>query len=194
MKEDGETFMNDQELISLIRKTPDKGVHELMLLYGGSIGTICRNFLYDCSENDIEEAIADTFIHFWKNATNFQLNENYSLKSYLYAIARNTARDKRRKIKKADIFSMEELSLELPADFSTESTLIRKEHEAILHTCLENMKEPDKSIFLYRYFYGYKISDIAIILKLPQKKVENILYRGKEKLRRDLFERGIFHA
>ena len=186
--------MNDQDLLTLIQANPERGIRKLMKLYSGSIGTICRNFLYDCSENDIEEAIADTFIHFWKKTSDFVLNDNYSLKSYLYAIARNVARDKRRLLKKADIFSLEELSLDLPSDFSTENELVRREHEAILHTCLENMKEPDKTIFLYRYFYGYKINDIAKLLNLPQKKVENILFRGKEKLRRDLYERGIFHA
>ena len=186
--------MNDRDLLTLIKSNPEKGIHKLMQIYGGSIGTICRNFLYDCSENDIEEAISDTFILFWKKSSNFELNEKYSLKSYLYAIARNTARDKRRLLKKADIFSIEELSLDLPSDISIENELIRKEHEAILHTCLEKMKEPDKTVFLYRYFYGYKISDIAKLLDLPQKKVENILFRGKEKLCRDLYERGIFHA
>lgn len=186
--------MNDRDLLTLIRKNPDKGIHKLITLYGGAIGTICRNFLYDCSENDIEEAISDTFIRFWKKVPDFELNEKYSLKSYLYAIARNVARDKRRLLKKADIFSMEELSLDLPSDFSTENEIVRKEHEAILHTCLENMKEPDKSVFLYRYFYGYKIGDIAALLDIPDKKVTNIIFRGKEKLRRDLYERGLFHA
>lgn len=188
--------MTDKELLIIIRRNPNKGLHKLMNLYGGAISTICKNFLYDCSENDIEEAIADTFIHFWKriNTNTFELNERYSLKSYLYAIARNVARDKRRLLKKADLFSLEELSLDLPSDFSTEKEVEQKEYEAILHTCLENMKEPDKSIFLYRYFYGFKIQDIASILNLPPKKVENILYRGKAKLKNDLYERGIFHA
>lgn len=186
--------MSDQELLITIRKNPDEGIRKMMTLYGGAISTICKNFLYDCAENDIEEAIADTFIHFWKRCNAFELNKKYSLKSYLYAIARNVARDKRRKLKKANIFSIEELSLELPSDFSTEQEFEQKEYEAILHTCLENMKEPDKSVFLYRYFYGFKISDIASLLDLPHKKVENILYRGKEKLRSDLFERGIFYV
>ena len=186
--------MTDEKLLIIIRRNPNKGMSKLMDLYGGAISTICRNFLYDCSENDIEEAIADAFIKFWKNLDRFELNQNYSLKSYLYAIARNVARDKRRSLYKADIFSIEELSLELPTANTTEQILERRELEAILHSCLEHMKEPDKSVFLYRYFYGYKISDIGTLLNLPTKKVENILYRGKEKLRSDLYERGIFHA
>ena len=186
--------MSDQELLLLLRKHPEQGIHKMMVLYGGAIDTICRNFLYDCSGADVEEAIADTFIHFWKNLDKFKLKENYSLKSYLYAIARNTARDSRRKQRKADIFSMEELSLELPSEYHLENEIERRRCEAILHTCLERMKEPDKSIFLYRYFYGYKVKDIAELLSMSAKQVENILFRGKEKLRKDLLERGIFNG
>lgn len=186
--------MTDQQILNIIRRNPNKGIHKLMNLYGGAISTICKNFLYDCSENDIEEAISDTFINFWKHIDSFNLNDSYSLKSYLYAIARNVARDKRRQLKKADIFSLDELSLDLPSNYSTENEVIRREHEAILHTCLENMKEPDKSIFLYRYFYGYKIQDIAKVFNISSKSVENILYRGRLKLRSDLFERGISHV
>ena len=185
--------MTDQELLKLLKQNPEQGIHKLMTIYGGAISTICRNFLYDCDEADIEEAIADTFIHFWKHRDKFELKENYSLKSYLYAIARNTAKDLRRKNQKAEIFSMEELSLELPSNYHLENEVEHKRCEAVLHTCLEEMKEPDKSIFLYRYFYGYKVKEIAQMLSLTAKQVENILFRGKEKLRKDLLERGIFH-
>lgn len=183
--------MEDRELIVLLNKDPGRAIHELMNQYGKSIRTICHNFLYDCSEHDVEEAIADTFIHFWKNREKFVLNERYSLKSYLYTIARNVSRDKRRSLKKRDIYSMDELDLHLVSEQNVEKDYERKEQEAILHTCLEQMKEPDKSVFLYRYFYGYKISEIGKMLHLPPKKVENILYRGKEKLRKELVERGI---
>lgn len=185
--------MSDERLLLLLKENPEQGIHEMMKLYGGAVATICRNFLYDFVEADIEETIADTFINFWKNREQFELKENYSLKSYLYAIARNAARDRRRKARKEDIFSLEELSLELPAGYDLEQEVQRKQYEAVLHTCLEQMREPDKSVFLYRYFYGYKVQDIADKLSLNAKQVENILYRGKEKLRRDLQERGLVY-
>lgn len=185
--------MSDEQLLILLKENPEQGIHKLMTLYGGAIATICRNFLYDFTADDIEETIADTFISFWKHIEQFELKENYSLKSYLYAIARNAARDKRRKAKRADIFSLEELSLDLPDGFDLENEVQRKQHEAILHTCLEQMREPDKSVFLYRYFYGFKIQDIAAKLSLSHKQTENILYRGKERLRKDLIERGFLY-
>ena len=186
--------MSDKEILQLLENNPGKGIHFLMNFYGTSISTICRNFLYDCSEDDIEETIADTYINFWRNKDKFRLSERYSLKSYLYAIARNAARDKRRSLKRADIYSIEELELNLVSDENVELSYEKKEMEAVLHTCLEAMKEPDKTIFLYRYFYGYKTGEIGKMLDLPTKKVENILYRGKEKLRKDLVERGICHG
>lgn len=183
--------MTDQEILVLLKNNPNQGIHILIELYGGAVSTICENFLYDCPKADVEEAIADTFTNFWKRSESFELSNMFTLKSYIYAIARNVSRDKRRKSKKADIYSLEEISLEFLSDFSVEKEMERKEMEATLHTCLENMKEPDKSIFLYRYFYGFKIADIANMLNLSKKKVENILYHGKNRLRKDLLERGI---
>ncbi len=183
--------MSEDKLLLLLEENPEKGMQEMLGLYGGAIATICRNFLYDFPEGDVEEVIADTFIHFWKIKDTFVIKEKYSLKSYLYAIARNAARDKRRAAKKADIYSLEEISLDLPDGYDLEEEVQRREYEAVLHTCLEQMREPDKSVFLYRYFYGYKIQDIACKLSLTAKQVENILYRGKEKLRKDLLERGL---
>lgn len=186
--------MKDQELMDIIKNNPEQGIHILIDKYGGAVLTICRNFLYDCPEADIEEAVADTFTNFWKKSSLFVLNERYSMKSYIYTIARNVACDRRRKLKKASIYSIEEVALELPADFSVEKEMEQREMEAVLHSCLEDMKEPDKSIFLYRYFYGFKITDIAQRLGISEKKVENILYYGKTKLRKDLQKRGIDHV
>ncbi len=184
--------MSDEELLRLIRKNSERGMREMISAYGGAVGTICRNYLYDFPESDVEEAIADTFIHFWKKRESFVLKQGYCIKGYLYAIARNVARDKRRKAKREDIYSLEELSLDLADSYDLESELERRECEMLLHESLAGMKEPDKSIFLYRYFYGFGRKDIAEKLSLSLKQVENILYRGKEKLRRDLVGRRYF--
>ena len=88
--------MTDQELLFLLEHNAKAGIHELMQMYGGAIYTICKNFLANCPESDIEETVADTYIHFWKYRDRFVPDEKHSVKSYLYAIARNAARDRRR--------------------------------------------------------------------------------------------------
>lgn len=186
--------MEEQKIIKLMIDNPEAGIHEAMNRYGGAVETICRNFLYGCQEMDIEEAIADSFIKLWKAKDKIGINNNKeSLKSYLYAIARNTARDKRRTLNKVSIYSLEEVELQLQAPLNVEEDFARKSNEGILHECLNDTEEPDRSVFILRYFYGEKIKDIAEILKLTPKKVENILCRRKAKLENALNERGIFH-
>ena len=95
--------------------------------------------------------------------------------------------------KKVSIFPLEEVTMELPSEENIETDFEKKEQEQILHQCIAQMDEPDRSVFLYRYFYGFKNREIAEMLSLMPKKVENILYRGKQKLQKALTERGISH-
>ena len=53
------------------------------------------------------------------------------------------------------------------------------------------MREPDRTIFLLRYFYFFKVKDIAERLSLTPKKVENILSRRKQDLETFLREGGL---
>ena len=162
--------MEEQKILLLLEQNPEAGIHKLMEQYGSAVHTICRNFLYDCSEHDIEEAVADTFIHFWRSRGKFVPDQSHSLKSYLYAIARNAARDMRRKRKRQEFFPLDEISLELPSPQNVESDYEKRKNEEILHKCLEKMKEPDRSIFLYRYFYGFQIKEISKMMELTTKK------------------------
>lgn len=185
--------MEEQDILKLMKENPEAGIHEAMNRYGGAVETICRNFLFDCLEMDIEEAIADSFIKLWKAKESIRIEHEKSLKSYLYAIARNTARDKRRILNKASLYSLDEIEVQIKAPLDLEEDFARKMNEKILHECLNEMKEPDRSVFILRYFYGEKIKGIAEKLELAPKKIENTLCRGKEKLQKALNERGIFH-
>lgn len=185
--------MEEKKLLRLLKKSPQDGIKEAMHTYGKAVETICTNFLSDLSQHDIEEAIADTFIKLWQNADKIKLDKENSLKSYLYAIARNTARDKRRKLQKESYFPLEEVLLDLPSELNVEQEFAKRSNEKILYECLNEFGEPDKSVFLLRYFYGEKIKSIANRVGLSEKKTENILYRGKRKLEQTLQKRGIFH-
>lgn len=58
---------------------------------------------------------------------------------------------------------------------------------------VDNFKEPDRSIFILRYFYFEKVKEIASKLNLSEKKVENILYPSKTKLKEKLIKGGIIY-
>ena len=152
--------INEEHILKLLKEAPSEGISLALDTYGGPVKTICRNILFDCSQEDIEEAVADSFVGLWKSIDKFRMNGDYSLKSYLYGIARHTALDKRRERKKeAGSLPMEEMVIEAGIDM--ESDYVKKLNDNIVHNSLNSMEEPMRSVFILRYFYYEKVNDIA---------------------------------
>lgn len=182
----------DKRILSLLKKSPQDGLSLAIDTYGGPVKTICNNILNDCSKEDIEEAISDTFFKLWQNIDKFKEERNTTLKSYIYAIARNTCLDKRRKLKKDSLLiPIEEDTIDISINMYDDYA--NKINNKIIYETINNMDEPDKSIFILRYFYFEKVKDIAIRLNLSDKKVENCLYRSKNNLKKSLIDGGIIY-
>ena len=183
--------MEDKKLMDLIEAKPDKGIHKAMQLYGKAVNTICQSILQGCEDGLVEEAVSDTFFKLWKNSSSFSLEKGHSLKSYVYAIARNTAIDIRRKNGYSLISLDDEKEPEQEAGISVEAQVQKQEIKEILQETIRLLGEPDHQVFLCKYFLCMKNKEIAEKLQISEKKTENILYRGKAKLREMLIERGI---
>lgn len=182
--------MTDRQLVELLREKPEEGLRIIMKLYGGAIHTICANILYGASAEDVEEAVSDVLVSIWKSRDCFRETEGNSFKSYCYGIARNTALTKRRQLfAKQEPIPLEEDLLEASENVSEE--LERREEEQMLHQVVEELEEPERSVFILRYFYFFRVKEIAGRLRIPEKKVENCLYRGKQKLKNALLKRGM---
>ncbi len=183
--------IDDKKLIELIKDNPDRGIHETMLLYGKAVNTICRSILQGYDDGLVDEAVSETFFKIWKNSGQFSLEKGTNLKSWIYAVARNTAIDIRRKQGYTEISFNGEEEMEIAADISVESEIQQRETKQLLHEVIALLGEPDNQVFLCKYFLYMKNKEIANRLQISEKKTENILYRGKAKLRELLMERGM---
>ena len=182
----------EKRVIGLLKKSPGEGISMAIDIYGPAVKTICTNILSNLEKEDIEEAISDTFFKLWKNIDNFQLNKNKSLKSYIYAIARNVCFDKLRSLNlNSSLFDIDENNLGISVNMEDEYAKIH--NEKIIKETLDKFNEPDRSIFILRFFYFEKVKSIALKLNLDEKKVENILYRSKSKLKEELIKGGIIY-
>lgn len=182
----------DRKIIKLLKKSPEDGIKMVIDVYGSAVNTICKNILINLNSEDIEEVISDTFFKLWKNVDNFNVEKNKSLKSYIYAIARNTCFDKLKSFNcNTSLFDVDENDLGI--DVNMEDEYSKLHNKKIIKTTLDNFKEPDRSIFILRYFYFEKVKVIASKLNLSEKKVENILYRSKTKLKEELIKGGIIY-
>ena len=182
--------MDEKKLVDLLEKNPDKAISIIIEEYGRGVHTICKSILRGFSTSDVEEVEADAYYKLWKNRCSLWIDETHSLKSYLYAIARNTAIDRFRQ-KKPEALAFEDGLEEFLIDETcVEDEAIGRIVNRLLHEVIAGLGAPDCDVFFGKYYLFLKNREIAERLGLTEKKVENILYRGKEKLRKALVERG----
>ena len=155
--------------------------------YTAYVGTIVWNIVDGrLSRPEAEEIISDVFIALWYNADKVQEGK---LKGYLAAIARSKALNALRKAK-TDV-SLDDDILELPTD-GPEDESVKDAEYAALRYAVDDMGEPDRTIFIMHYWFYRKTSEIAAALELSKSTVESKLWRGREKLRHKLTEGGYF--
>ena len=183
--------MEDRKLIRLIQRNPEKGISIALDLYGSSVKTICKNILAGQTEQDVEETIAETFIRLWRYGKSFKSGHSTSLKSYIYSIARNASIDKLKSIHGEEV-SLEAIeNFQFRDDLDIEDFIIHQEEAGLVKQVIYSLDEPERSIFVLRYFYELKVREVAERLQLPVKTVENKLHRTKTVLKAEFKEKGV---
>ena len=139
------------------------------------------------NEQDVEECVADVFIDLWRDPNSYDTSRG-SMKTFLALKCRNKSIDRFRRLSAhiADELSEEQIS-ELPEPFAK---IAQSELHEELFNALARLEDPDREITIRRFFLQQKPSQISSIMQLSVRKVENIIYRAKGKLREEL--RGIY--
>lgn len=183
----------EKQLLKMIRKHPEEGMGLLIDEYGGAIKTICSNVLRNYDADIVQDAMQETVIRLWqKLSQRFQVKK--SLKAYIYQTARNCALDHLRKYQKhseTDFEGVEDMMQDISADVEREFS--RKHNERIVHEVIKEMEEPDRTIFILRFFYYETVKVIAEKVHLKEDNVESRIRRGKKKLKAELLRRGVLN-
>jgi RNA polymerase sigma-70 factor (ECF subfamily) len=191
----GRECMTDKQLIALIAKNADSGLRTAIDLYGNNVYAVCRSVLSGCGSEAIEEAWSDTFFKLWKYAHNFDPDRDVTLKTYICTIARNASlrcRDKEKHVLGNTPFEVLETDDIIDNSIDVENDFVRGTIDNGIREAVKQMEEPEKSVFILRYFYFFKVKEIAEATRLTAKQVENLLSRKKQVLKDILYERGIF--
>lgn len=179
--------MSEKELLQGLKESQIACYEKLIDQYAAYIACIVSKIGQErLRKEDMEEICADVFIKIWENRKNFLIKEGY-LKSYLGAMARNKTFNKLRSIGHQCLPLEEDtISYETP-----EKNMVAKEDEKVINEVIETLPEPDREIFIRRYFYFEKLSEIAQKIDIPIGTVGTKLARGKKKLEQVLRERGV---
>lgn len=184
--------MEDKDIIDLYWQRSDRAIRESESKYGSYCRAVAKRILHN--EEDAEECVSDTWLHAW-NAMPTDRPERLSL--YLGRLCRwlslNRLRDSARLRRGGGetTLALEELDTVLADRADTEKEVETKEIVNIIKNYVNQLDEPERSIFLCRYWYMASIQEIASRCGFGESKVKSILARSRKKLRLHLEKEGL---
>ena len=168
----GELQVTDRELEKIINK-----YSKLLWSVSSKILTGIGN------EQDVEECIADVFIDLWKEPDKFDPTRG-SLKSWLCLKCKSKSLDRFRKLTS---HITDELDEEILTDLMEPGKEItRRENMKSIRSAVLSLDEPAREIMIRRFFMEQKPAQISEAMDIQIRKVENTIYRTKEKLKEQM--------
>lgn len=138
-----------------------------------------------------EELMEDVFVKLVVKKPKF--SAKYSFKTYLYTIGRNTALDYLRRRSKEYCIDIETLSKIEDDKSYLEKEYLKAEQKISVHRALEKLNGDYRQVLYLSFFEGFDNSQIAKIMKKTNRQVENLLYRSKQALKKELEKEGFVY-
>ena len=174
-------ILNDKKIISAIINRDEQMLAFVVQKYSKLLWKIAAPILINAaSVQDVEECVADVFIHLWQCPEKYDSDKG-RLSAWLSMVARSKAIDRYRQIVRKRELSIEEIVAESPVYAEIAAT--DAENERLL-SCISKLDEKEKELIIRRYYYEQKPAEIAVVLGIPKKQVENKLYYVRQKLKK----------
>ena len=133
------------------------------------------------SKEIAEEVVSDIFIEIW--AKRKQLLEIEDLKMYLYISIRNASLRRLQQKQKTSVLSLDDLDVEFAsADPDAETYLITNELAIKIDSAIESLPPQCKIIFKLAKQDGLKYKEIAQLLNISVKTIDNQLSTALKKI------------
>ena len=155
--------------------------------YGDKLTLYLDGYLHDIHE--AEELMLDVFAYLFTKKPRIR---DGGFKAYLYKAARHMAL--RRKSRWKPLFSLDELDNEPDGQLLVEEVIQTEERDRILHFCMDGLNPDYREVLYLTYFEDMSYAQAAEVTGKTVKQITNMVYRGKESLRRLLEQEGITNA
>lgn len=182
--------MEDTRIMTLYWQRSQQAVAETTEKYGKLIRSISRNILHN--EEDVSECENDTYMVLW-NSIPPQRPDSFV--RFICAVAKKQAlcryRDSHRKKRSGELVALDELSEILPT-MSLEAEWSAKELGCAVDGFLDQVDAQSRLAFIYRYWYGDSVKEIAQILDISENTAAQKLSRLRKKLQQHLIKEGYY--
>lgn len=172
-------MLNDHNYKSLIAHGDQRKFSQLMELTSEELLWFAIGFLKN--KEIAEEIVSDVYVNIWNNRAH--LEKIINLKSYLFICVRNGCLSHLRKVKNEKIIytdSVNEYSF-LPVE-GPEDSLIEKEIIEQIYAAIETLPCKCKLAFTLAKINGLKYREIAEVLEITEKTVNNHLVLAVKKI------------
>lgn len=174
-------ILNDKKVISAIINRDEQMLAFVVQKYSKLLWKVVTPILMNgASVQDVEECVADVFIHLWQCPEKYDSDKG-RLSAWLSMVAKSKAIDRYRQIIRKRELSIEDIVAESQIYADIESTDVENER---LLSCIGELDEREKELIIRRYYYEQKPAEIAAVLDIPKKQVENKLYYVRQKLKK----------
>ena len=182
--------MDDYELIQMLKQRPEEGMAYLTKRYAGLLWTVARGRLHPnyFDAADVEDCVSEVLGQFYLDLDRFDPARS-TIATYLSLMVRRRCVDLLRKANRAGIpVSLdEEEAMELPSDApSPEELTEKKDEERRAMALVRSLGEPDRSILLGKYYFGYPTKALAKALGMTPSAIDTRAHRLLKKLKKQL--------
>ena len=177
--------MDEQALIRRLKADDRQALAELIDRYTHYLTAVAARAMGPCpAREDLEEVVSDAFLALWRARS--QLEEDRSPRPWLAVTARNLAYDRLRSSRPT-----QEIPPQLPDGRPGPEELAQRQAlHSQLRRLVEEMEEPDRSLFLGYYYEEEPLYRAASRLGLNLSTAKTRLARGRKRLRQAMTGKG----
>jgi RNA polymerase sigma-70 factor (ECF subfamily) len=169
----------DESLLERVRRGDAGGAEELFERYAPALLKFADRMLSD--REAAEEVTQEVFVKVISRA--HQYDGRAAVSSWLFAIAANACRDRRRRDRRAAVVPLDSVG-ELPAaGVGVEARLASRERRAAVRKALEGLSEEQREALVLARYHGLPYAEIARVLGISVGAVKTRIFRAVENLK-----------
>ncbi len=180
---------HDEELYRRFLAGEQAAYDELMIRYGDSLTVYLNGYIHNW--HDAEDLMIEAFARIMVKRPKIR---DGGFKAYLYKTARNLTSRFSANNKRATVFGLDEISEDISSEERTEEGLLDGEKKAVLHFCLGKIDPLLKEALWLVYCEDLSYDQAAAVMGVNRKRIDHLLTRGKEQMRKELAKEGIINA
>lgn len=185
-RREAERLKDDYELLKELNTNPNRAMESIIEQYTGLVYSIINSKISSVgTAEDVKECVSDVFMEFYRKARQIDTAVS-SIKGLLIVIAKYKGIDLFRSLAgtAGRNINMDETYEQLAdTKLNPEQEVILKEQRKFLLQAIGSLGEPDREIFIRKYFLGQRTKEIAEALYLRDNTVDKKISRGLKKLR-----------